>query len=253
MPPSHSAQGRGRGLSARQWQDLRQAARLARSESVTLTMHGVKISPDNRAAGNRQPEQRDFVRGAGSTAEAGDAQMQDADNSSAQAATATKKSQRDALRAQAFRERKRVERWRTLCSRVLSIVRRHNRDDVWTAWMRSKLLGARLKLRNLLWREWTRPQHLSSNPGGILGPLLSSRDEYIHKRCCAFCRHLPQMTEYLSGHARRAAADAAGDAIDLYYGQPVERRAGKSSLSEAGIPTTPGSARVRKKRGGKKS
>ena len=32
-------------MSKQHWEDLRQAARLARTESVTLTMHGVKIDP----------------------------------------------------------------------------------------------------------------------------------------------------------------------------------------------------------------
>ena len=33
---------------------------------------------------------------------------------------------------------------------------------------------------------------------------------------------------------------------------PSDRQAGKSSLTEAGIPATPGSARARKRRGGRK-
>ena len=49
----------------------------------------------------------------------------------------------------------------------------------------------------------------------------------------------------------QAAISASLD-VDNRARSPSDRQAGKSSLEEAGIPATPGSARARKKRGGRK-
>ena len=44
VKPKAAAAKRG-CLNARQWQDIRQAARLARSEGVTLITHGITVTP----------------------------------------------------------------------------------------------------------------------------------------------------------------------------------------------------------------
>ena len=50
-----AAERRRRGiLSARAWEDIRQAARLARSEGVKLFLHGVNVSPQDQGRGARR-------------------------------------------------------------------------------------------------------------------------------------------------------------------------------------------------------
>ena len=70
MAPKHPAQATRGNLSARQWQDLRQAARLARSEGVSITWRrdgSMLISPpkpltdSSNTAGNRQRGQEKML------------------------------------------------------------------------------------------------------------------------------------------------------------------------------------------------
>ena len=56
VKPKAAATNRGL-LTARHWQDIRRAARLARSEGVTLILHGITIDPTARGQENQpQPE-----------------------------------------------------------------------------------------------------------------------------------------------------------------------------------------------------
>ena len=55
--PKAAAAKRG-CLTARHWQDIRQAARLARSEGVTLITHGVTVAPAARGQED-QPQPQD--------------------------------------------------------------------------------------------------------------------------------------------------------------------------------------------------
>ena len=255
--PSHPARPvaiRG-SLSARQWQDLRQAARFARSEGVTLLMHGVKIFGDKPAAGSR-PQVKETPRTSG-----GSRASDDAD----EPARATKKAQRDAQRAQANRARVREARWRAFAKRLRYD---HIVMPVWTQHMRSRMSprrDARRKLRGVLWREWTRPQFEMG--GGSAAPfgetsslgLLSHRDRYI-LRCANALMHRafpdepidPMVRDDLHLEDQMVQAALLASLEDT----PSETQGGgrtdaTRSLSEAGIQT-PGSARRgKKKRGGR--
>ena len=202
--------------SDRYYQDLRQLARLARSESVVIDRRrdgGITITPfhspndSTTAAGNRPRGQEAARKQTRDTT--AQQPMDTVDN--VRSPKTSKKQQRDALRLQEFQEAKRAPesqsaaRWLLLAQRQLWAARKATCNAVWTAWARSRTPEARratrLKLRGLLWRAWTRPQieppPLSSPPGchaipvglQVLGAR-SLRDEYILTRARAFTHHV---------------------------------------------------------------
>ena len=234
-----------------------------------------KAEPSHGASGARQP-----VETAGAPAgTATNEPLNGADGvhpmETTGGARRAKKQQRDAARREEFLVSKRAERsWATLTFLALRAARAKYRSDVWTAWMRSRLSprrDARRRLRSVLWQEWTRPQFGGSDVDPVLG-LTSHRDEYIRARVRRYQAALEERTakklrEYLPEEVEdelvefattgfdpveiQAAISASLDA-DTRARSPSDRQAGKSSLEEAGIPAIPGSARARKKRGGRK-
>jgi len=220
MPSKHPARPAGsRGsLSARQWQDLRQAARLSRSEGVTVTWRrdgSIAISPapsvfastPTTTAGSRQ---RGQAKTQDTTRDADAPKPMETDGN--ERATASKKQQRDARRLLEYQESKRMSqstaRWLLLTQRQLWAARKTSCNAVWAGWMRSRTPEARLatrrKLRGLLWRAWTHPQiappQSSPVPRGctviptglqVLG-MRSFRDEYIRTRARALSQHSPR-------------------------------------------------------------
>ena len=259
MAPKHSAQPTGtRGsLSARQWSDLRQAARLARSESVSITWRrdgSILISPltdCSKTAGNRQHEHGTESRTARDASEP----QSMASDDCAPAKTASKKQQRDADRLQKWQAKQSAPqptaRWLLLTKRLLWTSRKASCDGVWTAWMRARAsrLEARRKLRSVLWREWTRP-HIA--PPAHIGPpgsrlrarcqgllvlgLRSCRDEYILGRARALTRHCSGGSREIGGWLHRHA-DAMVDHV--------------ASPGLAGLTTPVPKARSRSTRGGR--
>ena len=183
MEPSSSARrpkaNRGR-LSAGQWQDIRQAARLARSEKVTLVVHGIKVIPAmDSTAGSRQ-------RSGGAAHDSGRAPS--ATEAAPAEARTNKKTERDVQRAADNRASKRIARWKQM-------VKRMRYEYIWmpvfTQFMRASMSpkrDARRKIRAALWQEWTRPQFdgggTSAEPFGEPSPLglMSHRDRYILRR-----------------------------------------------------------------------
>ena len=186
-----------------------------------------------------------------------------------------KKQQRDAARREVFLASKRAERsWATLSFLAVRAARAKYRSDIWTAWMRSRMSprrDARRRLRSVFQQEWTRPQFGGSAVDSVLG-LTSHRDEFYQAKAKRIEAALEERTaaklrEYLPEDVEdelvefattgfdpieiQAAISASLD-VDNRARSPSDRQAGKSSLEEAGIPATPGSARARKKRGGSK-
>lgn len=179
----------------------------------------------------------------------------------------SKKQQRDADRAKDHRALKAspiTARWKLLVQRTLWAARKASCDAVWTAWMRTRVearLEVQRKLRNLLWREWTRPQieppPLSRAPKGcvsiptglqILGAR-SLRDEHILARARAFTQH-PSVRSLRSSGLSKALFAWLGfrRAMDFDHTHTAAR-----SREVAGL-ITPTSDRSRKKtRGGKRS
>ena len=272
--PAHSAGSRG-SVSARQWQDIRQAARLARSEGVAITWRrdgSLHISPQAppkdspHKAGNRLREQekrQETTR---------DADTQPMDTAGCETTLSKKqlqKQERDASRAEANRALKaspHMARWQLLSKRLLWTARKATVNAVWTAWMRSRTPEARqevrLKLRTLLWRAWACPQP-DSTPGPSLSPAsrtstlppmgpqvlgaLSLRDRYIRARTRAFINHLhPQVQGVF-------ACKALWTWLGFRQKMDFDRTYKAARSPETAGLTTPTSARNRKKtRSGRK-
>lgn len=146
-------------LSQQQWSDIRQAARLARTEGVTLSFHGVTISPPTSSAGTlqgspvvREPRaQRKAEKG--TTKDDGDGQ-QPMDTSDAPKVP-SKRHQRSAQRLVDYQETQRAAKWKPMVQKMIWSIRREARDEIWCSWMRSGI--ARVKLRAVFWRAWTTP------------------------------------------------------------------------------------------------
>jgi hypothetical protein len=289
--PAQRADGQARrvrssgSLSARQWQDIRQAARLARSEGVTLALHGVRISGGEvpAAASVRQQTPRSRpLPGTGNSA-----QPMEFEGGAAPTATrTTSKQRRDAGKLEAFLERKRAERWLPFVQSLLKAARWKHQQVVWTTWMRSRISPKRVALRNIFWRAWTLRDTGGSTVDPVLG-LTSRRDEYIHAKARLLCRRhiepeiaqrnlresgpnvvMDDMADFgLSGFdptdvqaaitaSLRTASgvwleEPAAPEDDTTARHPGGRSVGKSSLTEAGLQA-PSSARAGKKRSGRR-
>ena len=200
-------------MSKQHWEDLRQAARLARTESVTLTMHGVKIDPlktaktQENAKELEEPSHKLGKKGQASKADKESLPMDTSGNDSM-----SKKQQRSKQRLADFQEAKRAEkcvaRWLLMIRLIRRQIRAKQLADTWTAWMRAKGARAKLRstLRSIVWREWTRPSEqvtaaLLSGEGSrpiskfngkpTIGPC-SPRDAYILRRARALAHHVPR-------------------------------------------------------------
>lgn len=185
-------------LSSRQWSDIRQAARLARTEGVTLVMHGVKVSPHHSTLDAEPAAQKEKTKTPARDEPV--QQSKDPDDCKPK----SKKALRDADRLQEFQEKKRlapiVSRWEILARQPLRACRRMIRDAAWTSWMLEKQqLKVQCKLRPLLWQAWTQPtkeckESLSAyalaDPHANQTRLetCSPRDRYILYRVRALCR-----------------------------------------------------------------
>ena len=142
--------------NARRWQDIRQAARLSRSEGVTLIIHkngDVTVTSKGDKENQSQPSNTTKStshdgRERKPTATAGDASAQP-----------SKKQQRDAKRAEANRARdaqhaqesRVAERWQPLAHLLRRRKRAKLRNDVWTEYMRESI-ALRDKLRDFVAR-----------------------------------------------------------------------------------------------------
>ena len=262
MAPKHHARPAAtRGpSSARLWQDLRQCARLARSEGVSVERRpggGILITPlplndSTNAAGNPQHAHEKKKK---STPDAGAEPM----DTRGPAPQPSKKQQRDERRAkddQALRASPFIARWTLLTQRLVRDARRTILDSTHSAWKRSRTpeaqLETRRKWRALLWGEWTRarfaPPPMPALPAGcvripsgvqVLGAR-SLRDEYLLSRARAL--------------SRAAGISVSYDDIARWLRQPGLRQApsnrtagAKTSQETAGV-STPVSSRNRKKK-----
>jgi hypothetical protein len=175
-------------ISNRQWQDIRQAARMTRSEGLkSITLHGVVVSgfPRDLKQQQRSPQQPQQQKKESHTVpDEGTAQSMETSDC-ATPVKSTKMLQRDAQRLKEFQGRLIAKRWGHLAFKFHYTV-------VWRNWLSTRQ-AARRKLRAGLWREWTRPQFDSESwaPGGwTLAGRLSHRDVYIRDRANTLCSYL---------------------------------------------------------------
>ena len=150
--PTRSGAAASRGqLNERQWQDVRTALRIARSEGGTLKVHGVECAgPPVLGKGVKQQQHGSQAEPAGSTqlAAAGD-------ESSPQPLSRRQQRSRNRLLEYQKAKRKKLLGASTLVQALLRMFRKQRMQNVWAAWVRRQQLRA--KLRELLWRDWTRP------------------------------------------------------------------------------------------------
>ena len=261
MAPKHHARPavtRG-SSSAHRWQDLRQYARLARSEGVSVEQRpdgGILITPlplndSTNAAG--KPRQG-YGKKKETTLDASEPEPMDTHGSS----QPPKKQQRDVRRAMAFQARPTspsTARWTLLTQRLMRNARRMIRDSTHDAWKRSRTpeaqQEARRKWRALLWREWTRPRFVPPPmpvlPAGcvriptgvqVLGAR-SLRDEYLLSRARALSRAAGISVSYdIARWLRQPGLRQA----------PSNRSAGAKTSQETAGVSTPVSSRNRKKK-----
>ena len=153
-------------LSARHWQDLRQATRLARSEDITLIMHGVTVTPRGK---ENQPQ---VERNSLTTVRGGRGQPTEAvgkackHSSEPQCEQRPPKKQRDQLRSLGrLHEFQRAlacgARWLPLAQQLLRRERAISRARVWTERMEQKL-ALRDKMCAFLGRALRRASSLTS-------------------------------------------------------------------------------------------
>ena len=216
---AHPARRPRGSLSARQWQEIRQAARLARSEGVEVTRYGFTFRPapaDPNMSVHRASESS--TRGGARTTSA---------------PSKKQPSPRDVRRAQEFQARTRItQRWLPLVHRLLRADRRKIRDNVWTGWMRARMSprwDAQCKLHSLLWRAWTTPQFGSSSASQDLSP----RDVYRRE---SFRKARERMSVTI------AKAIQAQEEILMTCPEPDHPSLLIRGVDEAGL-TTPASAR----------
>ena len=259
MPPPSARQAAAiRGsLSARQWQDIRRAARIACSEKVVLTVHGIKISGDHRSAGNSQGNQKN-AHGTGQVNSAATSTEPASEDSTMAESQATKRELREARRRAEHIPRRCADRWLSFLQRVVTgfqgwRFRRQLLDTTFVTFMRAKLSArraARLRLRSIFWRAWTLRQFESSESWAAPLGKCSYRDGYVHGRAAAL---IPTLIK----HGLIADGDAAANPdVDVNISDarasPGGRTTSTRKVDEAGIPATPGSARARKKRSGRR-
>lgn len=263
MAPKHSARpAASRGsLSDRQWQDIRQVTRIAKSEGVHMEWRrdgSILIKP---------PPPRDSTNAAGNSRQGHekkntttrDAAKDDPMDTAESTLPQSKKQLRDAQRAMEHRAKLTASpstaRWTLLTQRLMRNARRMIRDNTHDTWKRSRTpeaqLEARRKWRALLWGEWTRPRFVPPPmpvlPAGcvriptgvqVLG-VRSLRDEYLLSRARALSLAAGITASYdIARWLRQPALRQA----------PSNRTAGAKSSPETVGLSTPASSRNRKKK-----
>ena len=146
MKPKAAAAKRG-CLAARHWQDIRQAARLARSEGVTLIMHGVTVAPAARGQDPPQPQDKSTTtttrdgRGQQPKEPIGNAcEHPPAKQHERQPPKQQREQQRSLRRLHDFQQAKACgARWEPLVKMLLRKERAISRANVWTEHLRYRI------------------------------------------------------------------------------------------------------------------
>jgi hypothetical protein len=141
-------------LSARHLADIRKVARIARSEGISLTVHGVIVGSQD----NLQLQKDESSTGTNMTAKMHDGRGSPPTNSDGGACEKpTAKQQRSTRRLEEYKEAKRAAacgaRWLLLAQPLLRRTRAKLRGDVWTAQMRAAL-ALRARMSAFFCRVW---------------------------------------------------------------------------------------------------
>jgi hypothetical protein len=157
-------------LSARHLQDIRKVARIARSEGISLTVHGVVVGGQEilhlqkheSSTGTNFTAKKHDGCGSPPTETVGDA-----------CEKPTAKQQRSARRLEQYKAAKRADvcnaRWLRLATPLLRRTRAKLRGDVWTAHMRAKL-ALRAKMGALFHRVWSQRALVVQPDAEVMAP-----------------------------------------------------------------------------------
>ena len=123
-------------LSRRQWDNLRQAARLARACGAGFILHGVQVVPPGDVhRGRKIPERIDGEKKKMPVPDAHESESKDTGDEAR--ANTSKRQQKSAQRREEWREKKRDEErgacWLSIVRRLLHRDRKKLCDEVWTA------------------------------------------------------------------------------------------------------------------------
>jgi hypothetical protein len=157
-------------LSARHLQDIRKVARIARSEGISLTVHGVVVGGQD----NLHLQKYESSTGTNSTAKKHDGRGSPPTKSVGDACEKpTAKQQRSARRLEQYKAAKRADvcnaRWLRLATPLLRQTRAKLRGDVWTAHMRAKL-ALRAKMGALFHRVWSQRALVVQPDAEVMAP-----------------------------------------------------------------------------------
>ena len=184
-------------LTARHWQDIRQAARLARCEGITLILHGVTVSPHVQ---EKTPDVAHINmtttavldrRGQKPKESIGNACEHLSEKQQQQQPTKKQREQQRSLgRLRTFNQAKACgARWQPLVQLLLRRDRANLRDIVWTAHMRHKL-ALRDKMCDFLGRVL---HHTSSRAD----PAVQAKSPALYPGCSDRFRHLATKYRHL--------------------------------------------------------
>ena len=134
-------------IGARRWQDIRQAARVVRTEGVTLNVHGIIVSPETLGKDLRPATATRSEKTVGTVP---DTRKQPVEPTGEACANMSKKKQRSMQRFLANRERMRPpsaaeNRWALLAKKVMRVSNFHIRSRVWVEWMQDLPLREAMK------------------------------------------------------------------------------------------------------------
>jgi len=225
VKPKAAAAKRG-CLSARHWQDVRQAVRLARSEGMTLIVHGVTVTPDR--GHQPRPEGAQLLTRTTTTALDGRGQQLAEAASNACEHPSTKQHERqqaakDQRKERSLRRLHEYQQTKACGARWMSLVwgiqrrnRAKSRDDVWTEHMRYKIAISD-KARAFLGRalQLFRSQAAAVRDRSALSPPKSITALVDALRCAdtphtireALLQAMPLREEDAVGNEMRAAQD----------------------------------------------
>jgi hypothetical protein len=162
-----------RGLSARQLRDIQKVARIARSEGISLTVHGVVCGSQEQCISQNGESTTSTTTAAKMHGGRGSPPTKSVGSACEKPTQPTAKQQRSARRLQQYKEAKRTNaccaRWLLLVQPLVRRNRARLRGDVWAAHMRERL-ALRVKMSAFFCRVWKRRALVVQPDSEVMAP-----------------------------------------------------------------------------------
>ena len=221
VKPKAAAAQRG-CLTARHWQDIRLAARLARSEGVTLITHGVTVTPTARDQEN-QPQPQ--LKATTTPARGGRGQLPTETVSNAcehppqkpceqqQPPKQQREQQRSLRRAHEFHQALACgARWAPLVKKLLRRGRAISRAQVWTEHL-DRRLALREKMRAFLERALRHASHSANTTPVVIGDPVAKLPQQSQ---ALGARELRRLASQYRDYSNRVAGHRVMDPVFLH-------------------------------------